>query len=93
MGWLILVGEPVQPVGLFTLVGTFGWNLPQPDLVGPGPCPKKVLCPTTVRGSPMVEGVRSGVIAKLGMAICVDGQLKVGGHFWQVLECGECVCV
>ena len=29
----------------------------------------------------MVEGVRSGVIAGVGVAICVDGQLKVGGHF------------
>ena len=35
----------------------------------------------TVRRSLMVEGVRSGVIARVGMAIYVDGQLKVGGHF------------
>ena len=47
----------------------------------------------TVRESPMVEGVRSGVIARVGVATCVDGQLKVGGHFWPILECGECVCV
>ena len=41
----------------------------------------------------MVKGVRSGIIARMGVAICVDGQLKVGGNFWPILECGECVCV
>ena len=29
----------------------------------------------------MVEEVRSGTIARVSMAICVDGQLKVRGHF------------
>ena len=38
----------------------------------------------------MVKGVRSGIIMRVGMTICVDKQLKVGGHFWPILECGEC---
>ena len=29
----------------------------------------------------MLEGVKSAVIAGVGVAIYVDGQLKVGGHF------------
>ena len=41
----------------------------------------------------MVEGDRSGVFVKVDVAICVDGQMKVGGHLWPLLECGECVCV
>ena len=35
----------------------------------------------TVGGGPMLKGVKSAVIAGVGVAIHVDGQLKVGGHF------------
>ena len=43
----------------------------------------------------MLEGVNSAIIAGVGMAIYVDGQLKIGGYmyFWPILESGECVCV
>ena len=44
----------------------------------------------TVGGSSRLEGVKSAVIAGISVAVCVDGQLKVGDP---ILESGECVCV
>ena len=35
----------------------------------------------TVRENPMVEEVRRGIIAGVGVAVYKDMQLKVGGHF------------
>ena len=38
----------------------------------------------------MVEGIKSAIIAGVGMAIYVDGQLKIRGHS---LESGVCAHV
>ena len=41
----------------------------------------------------MLKGVKNTVNMGVGVAIYVDGQLKIGGHFRQILESVECVCV
>ena len=81
---LILAGELVQPVG----ERLFGLR----SAILAGICPnwtclglvlaleRFYVLVATVRGSPMVKRVRSGVIARVGVAISIDGQLKVGGH-------------
>ena len=41
----------------------------------------------------MVKGVKSVGVTKVGVALHIDNQLKVGGHFCPTLECGGCGCV
>ena len=75
-GELVWLGEPVQPLSehLFSLwLAILAGTCPsQTWYIGPWPGPIAYAPVATVGGSPMVKGVKSGVIVGVGVAIYED---------------------